>query len=607
MGQGQTKASKRRESNGEQGPSPKKEAKKSPKKSRGSKGSRSSRSPSTESQSKGQGQMQIEEREASPMKRLEPESLGVKGEQNGVEDVKTVLSKSPPKPKRTYEVEFIEPEKENVPDGIDELDVSEIRKVESSPTKTPVKMNGEHEPFTPVKSSDLNNVPQATSTPAPNGILSTGTGRHPSGGRYSDDDHTDVSDDEAYASEQQDSSYEKKVEVNYGKFYNQSYLNKGSQNYMSRGRTLSEPKIKNNVNQFIRPANFSYSKEPPSFLKNKKGGMMSLAQGKTVVKTRRSSSPGPSSGTATGVRKNTEAVRMSMFPGGKRPPPKEIAKIERDDWPAPPSPAAILPEILRQRRKSRGEEDEEEEQVFEDPKIKREIEELKKFKDESGIGKVIYNELEVAKQLPSKPLDPWKSSRVPNAAYEPKYQTRYQSPMFASPSRFLDRTKRSWDDCDIRAGYRTIAIHGHIPAPKPGYGLAPRAATLPVSGMYGGPLDLDYRVYDLDVSSGRDTRVSTSSINTETSKVTSTIFDQPGVSLMTFQKSSWHTESKPPVYNYERLKISNFDLPKDVDRDQLEIHLAKEEFEDIFNMSCEEFRHLPEWKRNDMKRKKDLY
>ena len=27
-------------------------------------------------------------------------------------------------------------------------------------------------------------------------------------------------------------------------------------------------------------------------------------------------------------------------------------------------------------------------------------------------------------------------------------------------------------------------------APKPGYGLEPRAATLPVSGIYGGPLDL---------------------------------------------------------------------------------------------------------------------
>ena len=86
---------------------------------------------------------------------------------------------------------------------------------------------------------------------------------------------------------------------------------------------------------------------------------------------------------------------------------------------------------MRQRRKSHGEPEEEEEEVFEDPKIKREIEELKKFKDESGIGKVIYRELEEAKILPSKPLDPWKASRVPNAAYEPKYQTRYQSPMFA--------------------------------------------------------------------------------------------------------------------------------------------------------------------------------
>ncbi|KAL4231893.1 Actin-binding LIM protein 3 [Mactra antiquata] len=585
MGQGQTKAAKRRETNGEQGPSPKKEAKKSPKK-RGSKGSRSSRSPSTDSQTKGQGHMLIEQKEATTVSAST--SQEVNGDNNGLEEVtmeKLKQMESPPKPKRTYEVDFVEPEKENVPEKLDELNVSEIRKDDSSPKST-LKINGEYEPFTPVKNSDLNHVPQATSTPAPNGILSTGTGRQLSGGssKFSDDDHTDVSDDEAYASEQQDSSYEKKLEVNYGKFYNQSYLKTGSSNYLSRGRAQSEPKIKNNVNQFIRPANFSYSKEPPSFLKTKKGGMMSLAQGKTVVKTtRRSSSPAAGSGGAvTGVRKSSEPVRMSTFPGGKPPPPKEIAKIDRDDWPAPPSPAAILPEILRQRRKSRGEEDDDEEPVFEDPKIKREIEELKKFKDESGIGKVIYNELEVAKQAPLKPLDPWKSSRVPNAAYEPKYQTRYQSPMFASPSRFLDRTRRSWDDCDIRAGYRTIAIlGGHVPAPKPGYGLAPRAATLPVSGLYGGPLDLDY--------------------------VTSTIFDQPGVSLMTFQKSSWHTESKPPVYDYERLKISNFDLPKDVDRDQLELHLEKEQFEDIFGMSSDSFKHLPEWKRNDLKRKKDLY
>ncbi|XP_052228477.1 uncharacterized protein LOC127842799 isoform X6 [Dreissena polymorpha] len=669
MGQGQTKASKRRETNGEQGPSPKKEAKKSPKKTR------SSRSSSTESPSKGK-RLPIEEQEESPtqQKRRGSRSRSSPGkaskDYNGdSESAKYV--ESPPKPKRTFEVDFVEPQKENVPvelDGMDTLNVSEIRNMEYT-SQTPNGHGHEHI-LTPKKTSDLNRPPQATSTPAPNGIVSTGKGGH-----SSDEDHTDVSDDEAYASEQhlrstspsasnvslksfstihssslrtkscritafsgmclpgrfwhstnhvQDSSYERKREVNYGKFYNTSYLKTGSsQNYVHRGRTLSEPRVKNNVNQFIRPENFSYSKGTPSFLKNtaKKSGMMTLAQGKPVTKVRRSSSPGPipegtgttpadsetRTGSLKGIRRNLEAVRMSTFPAGKPPPPREIAKIDRDDWPAPPSPAAILPEILRQRRKSRGEEDvDEDEAVFEDPKIKREIEELRKFKDESGIGKVIYNELEVAKKAPLKLLDPWKASRVPNAKYEPKYQTRYLSPMFASPSRIIDRSRRSWDDSDIR-GYRTISIVGNFPAPKPGYGLSPRAATLPVSGMYGGPLDLDYRVYDLTLAEGRDHRVSMSSLNTETSKVTSTIFDQPGVSLMTFQKSSWHTESKPPEYPYDRLKISNFDLPKDVDRNMLEIHLPEDEFVDIFGMSSEEFHHMPEWKRNDLKRKKDLY
>ena len=90
--------------------------------------------------------------------------------------------------------------------------------------------------------------------------------------------------------------------------------------------------------------------------------------------------------------------------------------------------------LVRQRRKSRGEEDEEDE-IIEDPKIKREIEELSKFKEESGIGKVICKELEEAKALPMKLLDPWKASRVPNADHEPKFHTRFQSPMFACKCR----------------------------------------------------------------------------------------------------------------------------------------------------------------------------
>ena len=195
-GQGQTKASKRRETNGEQGPSPKKEAKKSPKKSKSSKSPRTSRTPSMESPVK--GHIQIEEREGSPT-RIQPRrsqspptkttrDIPVNGkdtlsEEISVTDVKQAHHVgSPPKPKRTYEVEFVEPEKENVPvDEHDSLDVSDIRKEDSSP-KSPVKMNGlESQVLTPVRISGLNQLPQATSTPAPNGILSTGRGRHSSG------------------------------------------------------------------------------------------------------------------------------------------------------------------------------------------------------------------------------------------------------------------------------------------------------------------------------------------------------------------------------------------------------------------------------------------
>ena len=139
--------------------------------------------------------MEIEEREGSPPRlrharesqeretQLKSESKydsQVDGKETVVNDVmEEVVSKqiieSPPKPKRTFEVGFIEQEKENVPENVSEI--------KSSP-KTPVKMNGESEPLTPVHMNDLNHIsPQATSTPHPNGTLSTG--QRGSGGQYS--------------------------------------------------------------------------------------------------------------------------------------------------------------------------------------------------------------------------------------------------------------------------------------------------------------------------------------------------------------------------------------------------------------------------------------
>ncbi|XP_052098530.1 uncharacterized protein LOC127733247 isoform X1 [Mytilus californianus] len=499
---------------------------------------------------------------------------------------------------------------------------------EQTLSRTPPKMNGNEKmvvctPDKLIDSSISNHFPQATSTPAPNGIISSGQSN---GHAFdSDQDQTDQSDDEAFTpSEQQfpgnspslstaslasrsttnswrraqsDSLDERGSALSFGKFYNSSYLQKAT--YLKKATTTPTTNGQKSPH-FHRPANFSYNKGTPQYLKStNKSGMAALASGgKVIVKrTRRASSPAD--------LKNNEAIRLSMYPSAKKPAANELEKIEREDWPAPPALASILPELMRQRRKSRGEKDEDsdDEAPPEDPKIQREIEELSKFKDSSGIGKIIYKELEERKAQPMKLLDPWKASRVPGADHEPKYCTRYQSPMFASPSRFVDRPKRSWDDSDIR-GYRTITTLSNYPVAKPGYGMEPRAHTLPLQGMYGGHIDFRY----FDFETHRSSRyTSSSTMNTERESFGYSFSDKPGVSLLTLQKSSWHTEAEPQIYPYETLKITNFDLPRDVDLNRLEIHLDEEDFQNILEVPRNEFYRLPLWKQNDMKKKVDLF
>lgn len=94
---------------------------------------------------------------------------------------------------------------------------------------------------------------------------------------------------------------------------------------------------------------------------------------------------------------------------------------------------------MRERKKSRGlaDDDEEEEMLpKENPQVKREIEELSKLDAKSSIAQAILKSLEDRKVVVPSPLDPWKASRVPSASYEPRYRTRYQSPMFACKSLF---------------------------------------------------------------------------------------------------------------------------------------------------------------------------
>ncbi|XP_018537353.1 actin-binding LIM protein 1 isoform X6 [Lates calcarifer] len=67
---------------------------------------------------------------------------------------------------------------------------------------------------------------------------------------------------------------------------------------------------------------------------------------------------------------------------------------------------------------------------------------------------------------------------------------------------------------------------------------------------------------------------------------------------------------EPKVYPYEVLAVSNRGrgkLPKDVDRTRLERHLSPDSFFEVFSMDIQEFDKLPLWKRNDMKKKANLF
>ncbi|XP_034414411.1 actin-binding LIM protein 1-like [Cyclopterus lumpus] len=67
---------------------------------------------------------------------------------------------------------------------------------------------------------------------------------------------------------------------------------------------------------------------------------------------------------------------------------------------------------------------------------------------------------------------------------------------------------------------------------------------------------------------------------------------------------------EPKVYPYELLAVSSrgrVQLPRDVDRTRLERHLSPDSFFEIFGMDFQGFDILPLWKRNDMKKRANLF
>ncbi|XP_064465579.1 actin-binding LIM protein 3-like [Ornithodoros turicata] len=338
---------------------------------------------------------------------------------------------------------------------------------------------------------------------------------------------------------------------------------------------------------------------------------------------------------------NEEPIELAHFPGARPPKPTEIPKIERDDFPAPPFPYTDPERRRRWSGSSKDyeieDEDELDEPVDQDPQLKKEEEELSKIA--TGIGKVFLKtvkEREKVRAWKMNHVDPRNASRTPSANKEPAYRLRYDNPVNASPSRDIDRP-RPWEEeeFDRGSGYRSSMGRsvGTTPSynvvsslrmvPKPGYGLATKSATLPVGGRDFMTQDLSFsKLESSDLSCGKSDISGTSdhersAMNHSMSGMfRSTPFSDGGFRHASYSPHmrrsmpnvNWNMSTDPPKsYPYHLLMTSNYRLPPDVDRFHLERHLSNKEFQALFHMTRLDFYRLPEWKRNDLKRRAKLF
>ncbi|XP_055332351.1 dematin-like isoform X2 [Paramacrobiotus metropolitanus] len=350
---------------------------------------------------------------------------------------------------------------------------------------------------------------------------------------------------------------------------------------------------------------------------------------------------------------NEEPIALSTYPDARPTPATEPPKIERDDFPAPPYVYAdpdrrrrISEGSSRTSKSDTGEEDVDEnilldpgktaELVKEEGRIRKEAEELKKIS--SGIGRVFLHNIEERSRIKHerfrRGLDPRNASRTASANREPQQPPRYGSPAFASPSRLDDRP-RPWEEWDFTpppqmkwrsasSGASTLPSYS---IPRPGYGLStattPKSSTLPQVGrMSPGIPEL---IFDNGTFISDDMHKSQSGEFASTT-LPDYIFDRHrGAADMMLVRSKivepyFQADFLEPldkvvpvvrkdrtIYPVHKLLVTNRRLPDDVDRGHLELHLATEDFLNIFRMSHEEFYRLPEWKRNELKKRVKLF
>ncbi|XP_029669863.1 actin-binding LIM protein 2 isoform X6 [Formica exsecta] len=357
---------------------------------------------------------------------------------------------------------------------------------------------------------------------------------------------------------------------------------------------------------------------------------------------------------------NDEPIELAHYPDAMKPPPGAQPPIERDDFPAPPYPYTDPERRRRWSDTYKGvpaSDDEDEVDNKTTTYIKEAEQKLKKEQDElskidTGIAKVFLQDREKDRENlrhRAANVDPRNASRTPSAAREPSYRLRYESPVGASPSRNIDHA-RPWEDDDgfsyksSGPSYNVGRSSARSPAPRnyPPLGTQ-RAFTLPNAARHYHSGDYSFsgmgdKTHSTDFSSGKSD-ISTGSITdvdrralvcttapyysrrismndggiipsstTYTGGLGSVVGGHGGHHVRRSLPDMGAAPTEPPkLYPYHLLVITNYRLPADVDRCNLERHLSDAEFEVILQCSRAEFYRMPQWRRNEIKRRVRLF
>ncbi|XP_018362489.1 PREDICTED: actin-binding LIM protein 2 isoform X5 [Trachymyrmex cornetzi] len=355
---------------------------------------------------------------------------------------------------------------------------------------------------------------------------------------------------------------------------------------------------------------------------------------------------------------NDEPIELAHYPDAMKPPPGAQPPIERDDFPAPPYPYTDPERRRRWSDTYKGvpasdDEDDVDNKTYikeAEQKLKKEQDELSKI--DTGIAKVFLQDREKDRENlrhRAANVDPRNASRTPSAAREPTYRLRYESPVGASPSRNIDHA-RPWEDDDgfsyrsSGPSYNVGRSSARSPAPRnyPPLGTQ-RAFTLPnatrhyhsgdysFSGMGDKTHSTDFSSGKSDISTGSITDVDRRALvcttapyysrrismndggilpssTTYTGGLGSVVGGHGGHHVRRSLPDMGAAPTEPPkLYPYHLLVITNYRLPADVDRCNLERHLSDAEFEAVLQCSRSEFYRLPQWRRNEIKRRARLF